>query len=59
MSERWARLLATEQMRYWQVEREKARHAHDAERIERCERFIAQCEVMISALERTDRSTWL
>jgi hypothetical protein len=38
------------QLAYWQQEREAARRSNDAERIARCEKFIAQCELVIAAL---------
>src|SRR5690349_7340617 len=46
---------ASEQLAYWRLECEKARQAGDHERLARCERFIHQCELVISALkERGD-----
>jgi hypothetical protein len=43
---------AREQLKYWQEECEQARLAGDTERIARCEHFILQMELVISALER-------
>ena len=40
-----------EQLKYWQDECEAARRAGDFERLARCERFISQCEIVISALQ--------
>lgn len=46
---------ASEQLAYWRQECEKARQVGDHERLARCERFIHQCELVISALkERGD-----
>ena len=42
---------AQEQLAYCQRECDKARHLEDQERLARCERFVRQCEVLISALE--------
>jgi hypothetical protein len=38
------------QLAYWKDECEIARRCNDLERIARCEKFIAQCELVISAL---------
>jgi len=40
------------QLAYWQQECESARRANDFERIVRCEKFIAQCELVIAALRQ-------
>jgi hypothetical protein len=41
---------AEAQLAYWQQECEAARRAHDVKRIARCEKYIAQCELVVSAL---------
>jgi hypothetical protein len=41
---------AEAQLAYWQQECEAAHRAHDAERIARCEKYIAQCELVVAAL---------
>jgi hypothetical protein len=38
------------QLAYWRHERAAARLADDHERVARCEKFIAQCELVLSAL---------
>ena len=38
------------QLAYWQQEREAASRVNDAERIARCEKFVAQCELVLGAL---------
>lgn len=40
-----------EQLRYWENECEIAQKAGNAERVDRCVRYIAQCEMVIAALE--------
>ena len=42
-----------QQLRYWKQEREAAERAGDVPRVERCERFIGQCEKAIDALEKS------
>jgi hypothetical protein len=42
---------AQEQLRYWQAECEAAHRFKDANRIVQCERFIKQCEIVISVLD--------
>ena len=42
---------AQEQLAYWERECEDARRRGDDQRVERCEHFIAQCKLMISALQ--------
>ena len=41
---------AEAQLTYWQQECEAARETDDLERIARCEKYIAQCELVVSAL---------
>ena len=41
---------AKEQLAYWQKECESAKRAGDSTRIVQCERFIQQCERMVSIL---------
>jgi hypothetical protein len=41
---------AREQLAYWTRECETARRTRNAERIAQCERFIAQMELVVSAL---------
>ena len=41
---------AKEQLAYWQKECEAARTANDSARLAQCERFVVQCERMISIL---------
>jgi hypothetical protein len=41
-----------DQLEYWRLECEAAHRTGDTERIARCERFIQQCELVISVLER-------
>ena len=41
-----------EQLRYWRAECETAEQKGDAERITQCRRYIAQCEMVITALEQ-------
>ncbi len=45
-----------EQLRYWQHECEIVRATDDAERLERCEKFIRQCEIVRAALDQADRA---
>jgi hypothetical protein len=42
---------AIELLAYWKKECEAAERAKDAVRIARCQKFIAQCELVISALQ--------
>jgi hypothetical protein len=39
-----------DQLAYWRQEREAACRSNDLERIARCDKFIAQCELVFSAL---------
>jgi hypothetical protein len=41
---------AQTQLGYWENELKAASQNHDQSRIMLCERFIAQCELMVSAL---------
>jgi hypothetical protein len=41
---------AEAQLAYWQQECETAGRANDLERIARCEKYIAQCKLVVSAL---------
>ena len=41
---------AEAQLAYWQQECKAARCANDVNRIARCEKYIAQCELVVSAL---------
>lgn len=41
---------AKSQLLYWRREREAAARVNDSVRLAQCERFIAQCELMISAV---------
>lgn len=50
MSIRAALTTVESQLAYWQQERELAHRNDDADRIVRCEKFIAQCELVIAAL---------
>jgi hypothetical protein len=50
MPMRAALAAAREQLAYWQAECESARREADSAREERCQRFIAQCEIMVDAL---------
>jgi hypothetical protein len=50
MAESQALRAAREQLAYWKKECEAARLAVDEARIAQCERFTAQCELMIVAL---------
>ena len=52
MSIRAALTTIESQLAYWQQEREAACRANDLERIVRCEKFIAQCELVIAALRQ-------
>ena len=38
-------------LEFWQQEREAAYAANDPVRIARCEKFIAQCEIVVAALK--------
>ena len=40
-------------LEFWKQECEAAYAAHDPVRIARCEKFIAQCELIITALQAT------
>ena len=50
MPQRAALEAAKDQLAYWRKEGDAAREANDAARLVECERFIAQCELMVSAL---------
>jgi hypothetical protein len=41
---------AMEQLAYWQKEREAAASADDSTRLAQCQRFVVQCERMVSIL---------
>jgi hypothetical protein len=41
---------ARQQLEYWKQQREIAARAAQPERLAQCEKFIAQCELVISAL---------
>jgi hypothetical protein len=41
---------AEAQLAYWQQECKAARCANDVNRIARCEKYIAQCELVVAAL---------
>ncbi|HEY0339019.1 MAG TPA: hypothetical protein VGC70_16870 [Burkholderiales bacterium] len=41
---------AEAQLAYWQQECETAHRTNDVKRIARCEKYIAQCELVVSAL---------
>jgi hypothetical protein len=45
---------AEAQLAYWQQECEAARRANDLNRIARCEKYIAQCELVVSGLHEAD-----
>jgi hypothetical protein len=46
-------LAATkQQLDYWEIECAKARETRDDIRVAQCERFLAQCKIVIDALER-------
>jgi hypothetical protein len=42
------------QLAYWQQEREIAYRNDDVDRIGRCDKFIAQCELVVAALREAD-----
>lgn len=42
---------AREQLKYWQDERAAAGACNNARRIEQCEHFLKQSELVVSALE--------
>jgi hypothetical protein len=46
---------AREQLAYWRAECAHAHASGDIPRIVRCERFIAQCELMISTLSAAQK----
>jgi hypothetical protein len=46
---------AREQLAYWQKESEAARQSKDGARLQQCERFIAQCQLLIEALESVQK----
>jgi hypothetical protein len=54
MSIRTALTTVESQLAYWLQECETAHRNDDRERIERCEKFIAQCELVIAALREAD-----
>jgi hypothetical protein len=51
MANNAALLAARKQLTYWEKECEAALRTRDERRIAQCERFIAQCRLVISALE--------
>lgn len=56
MTQNSALQAVQEQLAYWTKECEAARRSVDQARIAQCERFIAQCELVLSAL-KTSRTT--
>ena len=50
MSIRTALTTVESQLAYWQQERELAHRNDDVDRVVRCDKFIAQCELVIAAL---------
>jgi hypothetical protein len=54
MSIRAALETVESQLAYWREECEAARRGNDLERIARCDKFIAQCELMIAALRQAE-----
>jgi hypothetical protein len=51
---RVAKKAAEAQLAYWRQECEAARRADDLDRIAQCEKYIAQCERVVSALHEAD-----
>ena len=45
-----------DQLAYWKQEREAACRNDDIERVARCDKFISQCELIMSALRDADRT---
>jgi hypothetical protein len=46
-----------EQLRYWRKECEDAERVGEHERVAECERFIKQCEEVVTAFERAQNRT--
>jgi hypothetical protein len=54
MSIRTALTTVEGQLAYWLQERELARRNDDVERSTRCDKFIAQCELVMAALREAE-----
>ena len=48
---------ARQQLEYWKQQRDIATVQARPERLEQCEKFIAQCELVISALEGAGKTS--